>query len=84
MKKSKYLFVVMSYGEELYRRSFSEDEYDKACKFYNFEYYRPESACVVYVDGKELKFFDAFRYFKLYNFINQSLYISNLGNEYES
>lgn len=81
MKEDKYLFIVMSYGHELYRKSFNEDDYDKARRFYNYEYYRTESACIVYVDGEEMKFFDAFNYFKLSDFINQSLYLLKLDKE---
>lgn len=68
----EYLFIIMQYGEEIYRRTFTD--YDKARDFFYLEYYNDDQAILTYIDGKELRFDKAYVYFDLLRYANNYFY----------
>ncbi len=75
-----YLFIIMQFGRELYRREYTD--YTKAQTYYFRVYPLDDRACRVFVDGKELKFFEATVYFDLKKHINTLYYLESLGENY--
>lgn len=53
----------MYLGNEINR--YSVNSYEKAQRCFYREYFNDDQACLVFINGKEMKLFDAYEYFNI-------------------
>lgn len=59
----KYKFIIMYLGNEV--RQFTCNSYDKARKYFYREFFNDDQAILTFIDGQEVKLFDAYDYFNI-------------------
>lgn len=59
----KYKFIIMYLGDEV--SQFTCNSYDSARKYFHHEFFNDDQAILTFIDGQELKLFDAYDYFNI-------------------
>lgn len=67
----------MYMGKELGKQSYNT--YKAAQRFFYCEYFNSDRGCRIFIDGKELTIFEAYKYFNLLSLTSKYIWNKDLG-----